>query len=165
MLFRSGTSVFKLPESVDQLKQGFAALTIQTSPEEAQRAIQAIRNGVGTGNWALLGNNCTSSVATILEEAGYSPGSPGLAWQPRILWENLFKMYSDPAKRRYSRNYSRGDVSHSVIVESRSGTDYGSPRFGISTFDWVMLLMRSSQLKACVSVTDSATGTSSSQCY
>ena len=59
-----------LPTNADELRHNFAALTIQTSPEVAQQAIDAIRAGAGTGNWALLGNNCTSSCAKVLREIG-----------------------------------------------------------------------------------------------
>lgn len=159
-----GTTVYDLPQSADQLRESFAALTIETNPEEAQAAIAAIRNGAGTGNWALLGNNCTSSTANVLREAGINPGPSGIAWQPRFLWRNLFERYSSPSQHKHSRAVYRGEILTSPVIGSQPGVDYGSPRFGISTFDWIMLMMRS-ELKACVAVSDSATGTSSSQCY
>jgi len=46
-----------------QTNDNFSPLTIQTSPEAAQQAIDAIGNGAGTGNRALLGNHCTSAAA------------------------------------------------------------------------------------------------------
>jgi RHS repeat-associated protein len=63
-----GTTAFSLPTSADELRKNFTSLTIQTSPEVAQQAIDAIRNGAGTGNWSLFGNNCTSACAKLLKE-------------------------------------------------------------------------------------------------
>jgi hypothetical protein len=63
-----GTSEYSLPTSVDDaLRKNFTAVTIQTNPEVAQQAITLIRNGAGTGNWAILGNNCTTSCVKLLK--------------------------------------------------------------------------------------------------
>ncbi|MCU1273495.1 MAG: repeat-associated core protein [Bryobacterales bacterium] len=68
-----GTTAFNLPRTADELRQNFAAITIQTTPEVAQEAIDAIRAGAGTGNWALLGNHCTSACSKLLSEIGILP--------------------------------------------------------------------------------------------
>jgi RHS repeat-associated protein len=158
-----GTTGYVFPQTVDELRQNYAALTTQTSPEVAQEAIDAIRSGAGTGNWALFGNNCTSSVANVLREVGIWPGNPGLVWQPRLLWSNLFRLYANPATTNLSRGYARGDVFYSVVERDQPGTDYGYPRFGVNTFDWLIRTMQA-PLKACVTVTDSASGTNSTEC-
>src|SRR5205807_9391134 len=99
-----GTSEYKLPTSVDELRQKFQALTIQTTPEVAQQAIDAIRGGAGTGNWAALGNNCASSCVKLLKEIGLSPGSNlGLPWTPERFWENIKAKYGNSASPFASR--------------------------------------------------------------
>ena len=143
-----GTSEFNLPRSVDELRNNFAALTIQTTPEVAQQAIDAIRAGAGTGNWAMLGNNCTSACATVLKDLGLSPGSKGfLPWTPSRFWANLYFKYGkskQPAWLRWT-------VQATSLIQRpvTTGYDYGNSRYGMNTFDFIMLQLNAPQ-KACV---------------
>jgi len=162
-----GTSAFKIPQSVDELRQNFSSLTIQTSPEVAQQAIDAIRNGAGTGNWALLGNNCTSSCAKVLKEVGLSPGSNGgLAWTPDKLWANLNLLYGKKRPPGFVRSILGPTIGGSPLLtpSSQPGKDFGNPRYGMNVFDWLMLQLKA-PVKSCVTVTDSATGTTSTECH
>jgi len=96
-----GTTTFDLDQinTADDLRQNFAALTIQTTPEVAQQAINAIRSGAGSGNWAMLGNNCTTACAKVLTDIGLSVGGKGwLPWTPSRFWANLYQKY---ANRRF----------------------------------------------------------------
>jgi hypothetical protein len=138
----AGTSEFKLPTSVDDLRQNFTAVTIQTSPEVAQQAIDAIRAGPGTGNWAALGNNCTTSCVKFLKDIGLSPGSNmGLPWTPERFWENIQAKYgksSSPFSRFLAATIGAGSFR-----TPQNGVDTGNPRYKINTFGWLMLMLRS----------------------
>ena len=157
-----GTSAFAMPQTVDDLRNNFAAITIQTTPEVAQQAIDAIRNGAGTGNWALLGNNCTTACAKVLREVGLL-GVNEFATpfaRPTTLWNTLRLRYQPNLSRwsKYSLSQNSGAMNKVM-----NGTDYGSPRYGVNTFDWLMLQLKA-PLKECVSISDSASGTKSTEC-
>jgi hypothetical protein len=159
-----GTSEFSLPQSADDLRQNFAALTIQTSHEIAQEAIDAIKNGAGTGNWALLGNNCTSACAKVLKDIGLKTGSKALApWTPDKLWNNLNLLYGKSASRSSSFLANTFGGSNLIQEPPKNGSDYGSPRYGMNTFDWLMLMLKA-PLQGCVSVSDSASGSAFGGC-
>jgi RHS repeat-associated protein len=143
-----GTSEFNLPQSADDLRQNFAALTIQTTPEVAQQAIEAIRNGAGTGNWSVLGNNCTTACVKVLKDIGLSPGSKGLLpWTPSKLWANLYLKYG----KSKPPAFVRGALAATSLIQRpvSAGTDYGNPRYGTNTFDFVMQQINA-PTKACV---------------
>jgi RHS repeat-associated protein len=162
-----GTSAFKLPQTVDDLRANFSSLTIQTSPEVAQQAIDAIRNGAGTGNWALLGNNCTSACAKVLKDIGLYPGSKGgLPWTPDKLWANLNLLYGKKRPPAFVRSMLGSTIGGSPLMTPgpQPGNDFGNPRYGMNVFDWLMLQLQA-PVKACVTVTDSATGTTSTECH
>jgi RHS repeat-associated protein len=157
-----GTTVFNLPRTADELRQNFAAITIQTTPEVAQQAIDAIRAGAGTGNWALLGNNCTSACSKVLMEIGILRRRDYATpfQRTNTLWNTL--------RAKYQPNLSssaRSDLDRNTgsLFKVNNGTDYGSPRYGMNVFDWLLLQMNA-PVKACVSVSDSATGTKSTEC-
>lgn len=150
-----GTTAFDLDwiKTADDLRQNFAALTIQTSPEVAQQAINAIRNGAGSGNWAVLGNNCSSSCAKVLQEAGLSPGSKGhLPWTPSKLWWSLYSKY---ANHQLPPALSRVVSATSLIQRPVApGLDYGSPSVpGWNIFDFLGKAW-TRPVKACVSASD-----------
>lgn len=159
-----GTSEFNLPQTVDDLRNNFSALTIQTTPEVAQQAIAAIRNGAGTGNWALLGNNCTSACAKVLRDIGLSPGSTGgMAWTPDKFWANLTLLYGKNRPPKPVRAVLGSTIGGSPLTapQSQPGRDFGNPNYGMNTFDFIMLQLQA-PLKACVSASDSlgnSTGT------
>ncbi len=159
-----GTSEFSLPQNLDDLRQNFASLTIQTSPEVAQQAIDAIRNGAGTGNWALFGNNCTSACAKVLKDIGLNPGSKALLpWTPDKLWNNLNLLYgkSTSGPKAFLANSLGG--SNLFQGPYKNGADYGNPRYGMNTFDWLMLMLKA-PVQGCVSVSDSASGSKFGGC-
>ena len=63
-----GKSMFDMdvPKSADYLRQTYAALTIQTTPELAQQVIDYIRQNPDPATWGVLGPNCSSEVWKIL---------------------------------------------------------------------------------------------------
>lgn len=142
-----GTSEFNLPQTADELRQGYSALTIQTTPEVAQQAIDAIRNGAGTGNYAIAGNQCSSACAQVLQDVGLmGPSNTFVPWTPHTLWNTLL--------RKYGKNLSRGDrytldYRPGTLMKANHGTDYGNARYGSNTFDFIMLLLKA-PLKGCV---------------
>lgn len=143
-----GTTDFGLSniQSADDLRSHFAALTIQTTPEVAQQAIEAIRNGAGFGNWALLGNNCTSSCAKVLQDIGLSPGSRfGTPWTPSKFWANLNLLYGKNVQPSWYRSMLANTLGGSDLFTrpATPGTDYGNPRPGINnTFDYLFMMFR-----------------------
>jgi RHS repeat-associated protein len=145
-----GNSEFSLPSNVDDLRRNFTAVTIQTDPEVAQQAIDAIRNGAGTGNWALLGNNCTTACVKLLKEIGLSPGSNmGMPWTPDRFWQNIQAKYGKSANF-FSRSLANTTGFGGLIYVPRNGQDSGNPRYGMDTFDRVMLMLKA-PLHGCVS--------------
>jgi hypothetical protein len=57
----SATASFDLPQSVDDLRAGYAALSIQTTPEEAQDVINYIKNLPSSGaDYKLFSKNCAT---------------------------------------------------------------------------------------------------------
>ena len=109
--------------------KNFAALTIQTSPEVAQQAIDAIRNGAGTGNYAILGNNCTSACAKVLKDIGFNPGATLLPWTPSKLWNNLNLLYGKnrlPASVRATLGTILGGGDWAASFQA--GEDFGHVR-------------------------------------
>ena len=115
-----GTTTFNLPTTADELRQNFAALTIQTSPEVAQQAIDAIRSGAGSGNWALLGNNCTSACAKVLHDIGLLPNGLYATPFPRpnTLWNTLRYKYQPnlSASQRLTCSRTLGRFSKSTMA-------------------------------------------------
>ena len=143
-----GTSEYSLPTGVDDLRKNFTAVTIQTNPEVAQQAIDAIRNGAGTGNWAALGNNCATSCVKLLQDIGLSPGSNmGLPWTPERFWENIQAKYGQ-SSNPFSR-FLAGTIGAGSFRTPQNGVDTGHPRYGMNTFNWLMLML-TTPLKACV---------------
>ena len=137
-----GTSEYELPTSADELRKNFTAITIQTNPEVAQQAIDEIRNGAGTGNWAILGNNCVTSSVKLLKDIGLSPGSNlGLPWTPERYWENTNAIYGKSASP-FSR-FLAGTVGAGSFGTQKNGVDTGNPRYRMNTFDWLLLMLKS----------------------
>jgi len=161
-----GTSEFNVPQTADDLRRNFSALTIQTSPEVAQQAIDAIHNGAGTGNYSLLGNNCTSACAKVLRDIGLSPGSTGgNPWTPDKFWANITMLYAKrrpPAPVRAILGATFGG-SPLLAPQSRPGRDFGNANYGINTFDFIMQQLQA-PLKGCVSASDSLGNSTGTTC-
>jgi RHS repeat-associated protein len=154
-----GQEAYNLPTSLEDLKNNYAALTIQTSPEVAQDAIQEIRER-GAGPYQVFTRNCTSACTEVLEKVGLVPGflPPD---PPGRLWDYLFRRYS-PNMKRIPKGAA--SVFRYGPTPSTPGNDYGSPRHGTGydgyTFRHLWDLLNR-PVTGCVSVSDSATGTKS----
>ena len=109
--------------SADQLREQYASITVQTSPEETQEAITFIQTHPDTGSYITLGHNCTTTCARILRHIKLLKTHD---IHPGGLFSHLARSYS-----------TQGNPIFPTL-----GKDYGNPRSGYSAFD---LLFRSIQ--------------------
>ena len=125
--------------SPDEMRQDYTSLTIQTNPEDAQKAIQAINQFNGKAeNYNLYGQNCTTVCRDVLKKILKLDST---SIKPKALWSDIFKKWSNQA-------LTQPPGSKPPTVQSNHGTDYGQPRYGMNTFDFVQLLLRPQ--RACV---------------
>ncbi len=156
------TTTFGWPNNAEDLRQNYAALSIQTTPEQVQDVINFIhRLSASADPYALYSTNCTTVCRDALKVIGILPKNFGVI-APFSLWSNLFGRFGNPAKQRYRTTSRYGELLPSLIIDDRRGTDYGNPRFGMDTFDFIMLMLHPPV--GCVTVSDSATGTKSTDC-
>jgi hypothetical protein len=145
----------------DMLQEGYASLTIRTSPEEAQKVIDWINKfQENPPSFNLLSSNCTTSCVEALQILGLDV-DPDI-FDPDALWDALFP--------KYSIQPGLATLGH---YPAQQGREYGNPRYpgisthGLSSLYYQLYLYQSVKTrepKACVTVTDSATGTTSSKC-
>jgi hypothetical protein len=161
----ASTSAFGTPKSADDLRQGYAALSIQTTPEQAQEVINFINQFSAAANpYQLFQTNCSTVCRDALKAIGILPRNYD-SITPFGLWSDLYSRFSNPSTQRFSTTNARyGELTQHLIIGRQKGVDYGMPRFGMNAFDFVMLMLRQQQPKACVEVSDSATGQRSKQC-
>ncbi|MFZ0418401.1 MAG: RHS repeat-associated core domain-containing protein [Candidatus Sulfotelmatobacter sp.] len=125
-----GESNFDMDEfsSAQGLRDNYASLTIQTTPELAQQVIDYIRANPDPSVWSFTGPNCSSEVAKILKQFKLDNQSKwdirqGLT--PKILWHSLMSRY-DPSQNHWGSTPNRGQ-------------DYGNPRFDMFNLLWFSL--------------------------
>jgi hypothetical protein len=126
----AATKTYELPQSGDELRDTYAALSIQTTPEEAQDVLNYIKNfSPSSANYILTSNNCATVCRDALKAIGLiSPKNSN--WTPTSLWRTIFN--------RYSKNTWQNRLDKSFgIAPSSAGQDYGNPRFGTNTFNFV----------------------------
>jgi len=136
----ASTQTFAWPQSADELRQNFASLTIQTTPEQAQEVISFIQKFSTTDNpYELYKTNCTTICRDALKAIGLIP-KDNSSFTPAGFWDNVFSRYAKP------NAFNDWLVSNGYTPHGR-GKDYGNPRFGMNTFDFIMLSLRQ---KTCV---------------
>ncbi len=134
------------------MRQDYSGLTIQTNPEDAQKAIQAIKDFNGkVENYNLYGQNCTTVCRDVLKEILKLDST---SIKPKSLWSDIFK--------KWSRAALNGNKP--ITVQSTHGMDYGAPRVGINTFDLMWMLMHPPQ-KVCVTTPGLNGGPPETVCY
>jgi RHS repeat-associated protein len=138
----TGESNFDMNEfnSAQGLRDNYASLTIQTTPELAQQVIDYIRANPDPKFWTFLGPNCSSEVQKILKR--FKLNAQGYHWPgmtPKTLWGSLLFRYNP------NLTFTR-DSTH-----PKQGRDYGNPRFDMFNLLWLSLPQ--SQPKASVTVT------------
>lgn len=128
-------SMFDLdtPRSPDDLRQTFAAMTIQTSPELTQQVIDYMHAHPDPATWGVEGPNCSSQVLKIL--AQFKLASPGFRGNngltPYSLWVHLYGRYVGPDLGSYT--------------PFQKGADSGHFRFsGFDAFDLLSLTLKGS---------------------
>jgi RHS repeat-associated protein len=110
-----GKSMFDMdaPKSAQDLRETYAAITIQTSPELTQQVIDYIQQHPDPATWGVLGPNCSSEVSKILRRFKLEKYAGG-GTTPKILWANLYTQY----------------VNNRRVNVPTGGNDYGHPRCG-----------------------------------
>lgn len=141
------------------------SITIQTSPEAAQKVIEEIDKiaakppdyWLSAGLGGPEGTVCSTLCQTVLKEIGLDFGGHFMPW---LVWQSAFKRYSSVDARRWSFN--------PIAAPYQANRDFGNPRFlGVDQY-WLMFTLyqnnNSPEPRACVEVSDSATGTKSKDC-
>ncbi len=145
-------------ETSEQLKD-HAALTIKTTPEIAQKLINAIDSLSKTiPNYWMLTNTCATLTADLLSLADIEV--PSLLASPTDIWSVLYGDYSSEA--------ITGGPLKMGLFRYKTGKDFGSPMnvFPQGTDPFYnlellsLLLQNQSELKTeTITITDSASGT------
>lgn len=130
----------------------FATLTIQTSPEEAQKVLDligALKNG-SAPDYSALTNNCTTVCEDVLQDLGLDFGDVF----PSSYWADVYNNFSADAQAHPIWTRMMG-------VHGTPGNEYGNPRNfpGVNNFSqWLFTLYQNQQQqpqpKACVEVDD-----------
>jgi RHS repeat-associated protein len=130
--------------SADEIRQDYASLTIQTNPEDTQKAIEAINTyNSDPHEYMTYQQNCTTVCRNILHKILKLDST---SIRPVSLWGEIYSKWSNAALNQQSR-------SKPPTVQSKHGTDYGRPRYPINTFDFVWRLLHPE--KACVTTLES----------
>jgi RHS repeat-associated protein len=110
---------FEDVHSAQDLRDHYASITIQTSPEVTQEVINYIATHPG-GDYHTLTNNCTTTCARILRELNLYHYAPII---PNALFSTLVDQYGHhPQPNNSLQHYLHG-------------TDYGRPRPGYHPFE------------------------------
>jgi RHS repeat-associated protein len=144
----SSTKTFDWPQSADDLRQNFAALSIQTTPEEAQDVINYIKNfSPSSTDYKLFSQNCTTICRDAMKAIGLIPKNNNQI-TPSGFWMTVYNRYS---QNTLANRFLKG----AGLVPTSTGRDYGNPRFGMNTFEFIMLQFK----PACVESWDPKTYT------
>ncbi|MES2222518.1 MAG: RHS repeat-associated core domain-containing protein [Acidobacteriota bacterium] len=124
-MFHMNTDMFPTAEN---LRDNYASITIQTTPEVAQEVISFIREhpdpSTWTEPWNVFGPNCSSEVQKILKQFKLTNSNSLWAGRtPKILWSTLLSQYN-PTFAAFG-------------VPPQQGRDDGNPRYnlGANGFD------------------------------
>jgi len=116
--------------SADDIRRNFSSLTIQTSPEDAQKIIDFIRNLSTSSNpYMLFKNNCTTTCVQALKILGILPSNNNTI-TPKGLWKTLSSKYSKTSSKNFFGQQSA----------PKNGVDYGTRPSGYDPFQLLDLL-------------------------
>jgi RHS repeat-associated protein len=119
----NSTKAFDSTMTVAQLRENFSSLTIQTTPEEAQKVIEFIHQlSTSVDPYKLVSTNCTTVCRDALKIIGLLP-KDDKDWTPKTFWQHMFGEYADP----YWQNGFGWYLSD-------PGTDYGNPTPGFPLY-------------------------------
>jgi RHS repeat-associated protein len=121
----NSTKTFDSNMTANELRQTFSALTFKTTPEEAQKVIEFIRQlSTSVTPYALYSTNCTTVCREALKIIGYL-NQNNKNWTPISLWTSIFAQYAN-------ENWKNGFG----YTASAPGIDYGrAPGYD----EWVAL--------------------------
>jgi hypothetical protein len=112
-------------QSADQLRQEYVSITIQTSPEETEKAIQFMK-AHPDGNYKTYSNNCATTCANILR---YIQLIDSQAITPAAFFSDL--------------TYKFGKTYYNPVVNApQYGKDYGNPRTGYDAFRLMFMTLQ-----------------------
>jgi hypothetical protein len=151
------TKTFGLPINEDDLRRNYTAFSIRTTPEQAQDVVNYINHFISSDHpYELYGTNCATVCRDALKAIGLLPKNENMFTRsitPTDLWLNI--------NARFGHGWP-GFLARSGLPWASPGKDFGSPRTQMNTFDFVTVMLTPPQ--ACVTVSDSATGASSTSC-
>jgi RHS repeat-associated protein len=122
-------------KSPDDLRNNFTSLTIQTTPEEAQEVINAIRTHPD-GDYTTYWNNCTTTCSKLLRMIGKTSSH---SLTPFSFFQDVWGQDKPFGPGRNVKSFDRGK-------------DYGHPRPGYDAFQMFFWLMGSND-KSSVTAT------------
>lgn len=108
--------------SAQDLRNLYAAVTIQTNPELTQEIINYIRTNPDPSVWLMTGPNCSTQCGKILQKfkLDYQKSLVNRNLTPKFLFKNLM------------RRYNPGQQNVTPI----GGVDYGHPRTDMFNLFW-----------------------------
>jgi RHS repeat-associated protein len=170
--FGAGPGAFNtgnMQSRADEVAAGkYASLTLQTTPEEAQKVLDQISRMLkgSVPGYSGATNNCTTTCEDVLRELGLNFG----AVFPSTYWTDIYHRYSADVQANPFKAFSF------VAAPQKTGVEYGNPRnlgvdfnsllFQIYLNQWNRQQQKAPPAKACVSASDSmgnSTGTSCDQ--
>jgi len=117
-------------KSADDLRKDYSSLTIQTSPEIAQQAIEFIRSNP-SGDYNTYSNNCTTTCAKVLNDIKLINFGGNWGLRPLVLWQRVYELYGN-----YGKEWNNGSLER-PLAPNTNGTEYGHPRVGFNSFEWL----------------------------
>ena len=129
-------------ETQRQTRLGYASLTIQTTPEEAQKVLDFITalTTQPAADYHWLSHNCT----TVCQDALHDLGLDLHDISPRAFWRAVYRRYSMNALKHPIMNSVQGHLG--LPVPDQPGVDYGNPRdYGMNFDDLLFQLYQNQQ--------------------
>ncbi|MCC7342095.1 MAG: hypothetical protein IT170_13530 [Bryobacterales bacterium] len=166
-----GPGVVNQNMTLDRLRE-HGSITIQTTPEAAQKVIDQIDKIMANppdytlrlSHTGPQGLACTILCQNVLREIGIDLSG---AYLPYDVWNEAYRKYS-PLFSNFGQWSPGTHTWGPTPVRYQPGRDFGAPRFSGIDYNSLMWSLyinnNAAPPKACVEVSDSATGTKNKQC-
>jgi RHS repeat-associated protein len=166
-----GPGVVNRNMTLDRLRE-HGSITIQTTPEAAQKVIDQIDKIMANppdytlrlSHTGPQGLACTILCQNVLREIGIDLSG---AYLPYDVWDEAYRKFS-PLFSNFGQWNPGTHTWGPTPVRYQPGRDFGNPRYSGIDYNWLMWSLyihnNAAPPKACVEVSDSATGTKSKQC-
>jgi RHS repeat-associated protein len=139
----SGESMYdmstKMFPTAENLRDNYASITMQTTPEVAQQVIDFIREHPDPSTWTAVWPNCSSEVQKILKQFKLTNSNSLWAGRtPKLLWASLLSQYN-PTFAAFG-------------VPPQQGRDDGNPRQGggLDMYDLLWMTIKGSEEQGTV---------------